>query len=97
MLRENYLSFHVYFFFVVDMTTATVDDRGRIYLPKDAREEHGQKYRIVKLKNGIKLIPLADDPVEGLREAVGGKMNDLEMEEIDQVVEEEMRKEVFDE
>lgn len=79
------------------MSTVTVDDRGRIYIPKDVREEYGQKYRLVKLKSGIKLIPLADDPVEGLREAVGGKLDDLELDEIDDVVEEEMRKEVFGE
>jgi bifunctional DNA-binding transcriptional regulator/antitoxin component of YhaV-PrlF toxin-antitoxin module len=50
------------------MSESTVDDRGRLYLPKDVREKYGDRYRIVRLKSGIKLIPVADDPLKALRE-----------------------------
>jgi len=50
------------------MSESTVDDRGRLYLPKDVREKYGDRYRIVRLKSGIKLVPVADDPLEALRE-----------------------------
>ncbi|MGM0397808.1 MAG: AbrB/MazE/SpoVT family DNA-binding domain-containing protein [Halobacteriota archaeon] len=49
----------------------STDDRGRIYLPKDVRERFGDQYRIVELPGHVALFPVDDDPVEGLREAVG--------------------------
>ncbi|MFB6199274.1 MAG: AbrB/MazE/SpoVT family DNA-binding domain-containing protein [Candidatus Nanohaloarchaea archaeon] len=74
-----------------------MDDRGRIYIPKDVREGYGNRFRIVELKSGIKLIPLSEDPVKGLREAAGGELDDLELEEVDEIVEEEVRREVMEE
>lgn len=49
-----------------------VDDQGRIYLPKRTRDRYGDRYRIVELRSGIKLIPLGEDPVQGLRDAMPG-------------------------
>lgn len=57
---------------VWEMTSATVDDRGRLYLPKPLRERYGERFRIVQRHDGIKLIPLPEDPVEGLRQAMPG-------------------------
>ncbi|MDZ7850751.1 MAG: AbrB/MazE/SpoVT family DNA-binding domain-containing protein [Halodesulfurarchaeum sp.] len=51
--------------------TTTTDDRGRIVLPREIREKHGEHYRIVELADRVELIPLRSDPIEGLREAVG--------------------------
>lgn len=53
------------------MSESTVDDRGRLYLPKDVREKYGDRYRIVRLESGVKLVPVADDPLEALREEFG--------------------------
>lgn len=50
------------------MPDATLDDRGRLTLPKEMRERYGDRYRIVQLRDGIKLIPIADDPLDALRE-----------------------------
>ncbi|WP_327052941.1 AbrB/MazE/SpoVT family DNA-binding domain-containing protein [Halomicrococcus gelatinilyticus] len=50
------------------MSEATLDDRGRLTLPKEIRERYGDQYRIVELHDGIKLIPIAEDPLEALRE-----------------------------
>jgi bifunctional DNA-binding transcriptional regulator/antitoxin component of YhaV-PrlF toxin-antitoxin module len=49
------------------MADATLDDRGRITLPKELRERHGDRYHIVELRDGIKLIPIDDDPLAALR------------------------------
>lgn len=49
----------------------STDERGRIYLPKDVRERYGEKYRIVELPNHVALFPVDEDPLDGLREAVG--------------------------
>jgi len=49
------------------MSEATLDGRGRLTLPKEIRERYGDHYQIVELHDGIKLIPVEDDPLEALR------------------------------
>jgi bifunctional DNA-binding transcriptional regulator/antitoxin component of YhaV-PrlF toxin-antitoxin module len=44
-----------------------LDDRGRLTLPKELRERYGDRYYVVDLHDGIKLIPVADDPLDALR------------------------------
>ncbi len=61
------------------MSDVALDDRGRLTLPKEVRERYGDRYRIVQLPDGIKLVPVADEPLEALRE---------EFAEIDASVEE---------
>ncbi|MCU4719630.1 AbrB/MazE/SpoVT family DNA-binding domain-containing protein [Halapricum hydrolyticum] len=51
--------------------TATVDERGRLTIPREIREAHGDRYRIVALDDRVELIPLGEDPIEGFRTAVG--------------------------
>jgi len=50
------------------MSDATLDDRGRLTLPKELRERYGDRYRVVDLHDGIKLIPVAEDPLDALRD-----------------------------
>ena len=50
------------------MSEATLDDRGRLTLPKELREQYGDHYRVVELHDGIKLIPVAEDPLDALRD-----------------------------
>lgn len=50
------------------MADATLDDRGRLTLPKEIRERYGDHYRLVELHDGIKLIPVSDHPLDTLRE-----------------------------
>lgn len=50
------------------MSKAAVDSHGRIYLPKDLREKYGREFRIIELEHEIRLIPVAEDPVEDLRQ-----------------------------
>jgi len=49
------------------MSEATLDDRGRLTLPKEIRERYGDRYRIVQVHESIKLVPIEDDPLEALR------------------------------
>ncbi|WP_435181005.1 AbrB/MazE/SpoVT family DNA-binding domain-containing protein [Halorussus sp. AFM4] len=49
----------------------STDERGRIYLPKDVRERFGEQYRIVELPSHVALFPVDEDPLDGIREAVG--------------------------
>ncbi|KAB1189962.1 AbrB/MazE/SpoVT family DNA-binding domain-containing protein [Haloferax sp. MBLA0076] len=49
------------------MSEATLDSRGRLTLPKEIRERYGEHYHIVQLHDGIKLIPIEDDPLDALR------------------------------
>jgi len=50
------------------MPEVTLDDRGRFTLPEKFREQYGERYHIVDHQNGIKLVPIDDDPLAALRE-----------------------------
>lgn len=50
------------------MADVRLDDRGRLTLPKELRERYGDHYHVVELHDGIKLIPVAADPLAALRE-----------------------------
>lgn len=58
------------------------DERGRIYLPKEVRERYGDQYRVVQLPSHVALIPIDDNPLEGLREAVGGALDGKDIDEL---------------
>jgi bifunctional DNA-binding transcriptional regulator/antitoxin component of YhaV-PrlF toxin-antitoxin module len=69
------------------MTTKT-DSQGRLYLSKDAREKHGEKYHVVEYDEKIELISIADDPLAAVRDAAG-ELRDASHEEIEDAVAEE--------
>ena len=76
------------------MAEVTLDGRGRLPLPKKLRERYGNRYHIVDLHNGIKLIPLEDDPLDALREEFAGvekTADDLRAEARDTALEEAER------
>lgn len=49
------------------MSETTLDDRGRLTIPKEIRERYGERYYIVQVHDSIKLIPISDDPLAALR------------------------------
>jgi bifunctional DNA-binding transcriptional regulator/antitoxin component of YhaV-PrlF toxin-antitoxin module len=77
------------------MSTET-DERGRIYLSKRLREEYGEKFHVVEYDDHIELVPVDDDPVEGLREAVGDAFEGKSAEELRDEAEELARREAED-
>lgn len=56
------------------MSDVTLDERGRLTLPKELRDRYGDRYHVVQLHDGIKLIPVAEDPLDALRD----EFDDLE-------------------
>ena len=49
------------------MSKASLDSRGRLTLPKEIRERYGERYHIIQLHDGIKLVPIEDEPLDALR------------------------------
>lgn len=78
-LREDF-SFFPYKWHV-SMSKST-DERGRIYLPKDVRERFGDQYRIVELPSHVALFPVDEDPLDGVREAVGDAFEGTDADEL---------------
>jgi len=63
------------------MTTET-DDRGRIYLSKDLRDRHGERFRVVDLPSRIVLVPVDDDPLRAVRESAGPVFEGTDIDEL---------------
>ena len=72
----------------------STDERGRIYLPKDVRERFGDQYRIVELPNHVALFPVDEDPLEGLRAAVGDAFEGTDADELKADARESISREV---
>ncbi|WP_168215809.1 AbrB/MazE/SpoVT family DNA-binding domain-containing protein [Halorussus ruber] len=64
------------------MSKVSTDERGRITIPREARERYGDEYRLVELRSGIKLIPIPDDPLEALRSASSEEFKSASTEEL---------------
>ena len=64
------------------MSEITTDERGRITIPKEVRERFGERYRLVELEDGIKLMPVPDDPLEALRNAASDELRAASMDEL---------------
>ncbi|ELY70879.1 AbrB/MazE/SpoVT family DNA-binding domain-containing protein [Natrinema versiforme] len=75
---------------------AEADDRGRIVIPHEIRERHGDRYRVVELDDRVELIPLNDDPIEGLRDAVGDAFDGTSIDEIKREAREGARDDAMD-
>jgi bifunctional DNA-binding transcriptional regulator/antitoxin component of YhaV-PrlF toxin-antitoxin module len=75
----------------------STDERGRIYLPKDVRERFGDQYRIVELPSHVALFPVDEDPLEGLRAAVGDAFEGEDVAELKEDAREAISKEVQEE
>lgn len=55
------------------MMTET-DDRGRLYLPRELRDRHGERFRVVDFPSRVVLIPVDDDPLGAVRDAIGEQL-----------------------
>lgn len=75
----------------------STDERGRIYLPKDVREQYGDRYRIVELPSHVALFPVDEDPLEGIREAVGDAFEGQDADQLKTAARKRIDQEVRDE
>ncbi len=75
----------------------STDERGRIYLPKDVRERFGNQYRIVELPSHVALFPVDEDPIAGLRGAVGDAFVETEAADLKTDAREAISREVREE
>ncbi|MUV85105.1 AbrB/MazE/SpoVT family DNA-binding domain-containing protein [Natronomonas sp. CBA1123] len=64
------------------MTKVLLDEEGRIQLPEDVRDQYGEEYRIVQRPQYVALIPIDEDPLEGVHEAVGDAFEGVSSEEL---------------
>lgn len=72
----------------------STDERGRIYLPKDVRERFGERFRIVELPTHVALFPVDEDPVEGVREAVGSALEGEDADDLRAVTRERVAEDI---
>lgn len=63
------------------------DDHGRLYLPKDLREKHGERFRLLDLPRRVVLIPIDEDPLQAARDALGDRFEGRSLEEIEAAIE----------
>jgi bifunctional DNA-binding transcriptional regulator/antitoxin component of YhaV-PrlF toxin-antitoxin module len=70
--------------------SSETDGQGRLYIPKEVREQYGERYHIVTYEDRIELIPVAEDPLAAVREAAGG-LRDAPIEEIREDIEAEAK------
>ena len=64
------------------MAEIETDSRGRVTIPKEIRERFGERYRLVELDDGVKLVPIPDDPVAALRGAAGDEFKSASIDEL---------------
>ena len=65
---------------------AKVDDRGRVYLPKQVRRKVGKEVFVIEVKDGVLLIPKPNDPFRELEE-LGKKLPDRTVRELRKEIE----------
>lgn len=59
------------------------DKRGRITIPAELRERYGERFRVVELADGIKLVPIPEDPIATLREAGSDEFRSASLSELE--------------
>lgn len=63
------------------MNTISCDDKGRILLSKDLREQYGKEFVVVRAVDEIVLLPVPKDPLKILREE-GRKLPKVSVSEL---------------
>jgi len=73
------------------MSEIQTDSRGRVTIPKRIRERFGERYRLVELDDGVKLVPIPDDPIASLRGAASDEFKSASIDELREAAIEEGR------
>ena len=56
--------------------------------PKAVRDRYGERFRLVTLDSGIKLIPIPDDPLAALRAAASEELREASLDDLEAAAEE---------
>lgn len=67
------------------------DERGRVTIPKEIRDRYGEKFRLVELDSGIKLVPIPDDPLAELRAAASDELREASLDDLEEAAREQAR------
>lgn len=67
------------------------DARGRVTIPKEVRDRYGERYRLVELDSGIKLVPIPDDPLAELRAAASDGLREASLDDVEEAARQEAR------
>lgn len=59
-----------------------LDDRGRLYFSREQRAKYGEMFHVVEYRDHVELIPIDEDPLKGLREAIGDAFEGKSVEEL---------------
>lgn len=70
------------------------DDHGRLYLPKDLRDKHGERFRVLDLPRRVVLIPIDEDPLQAVRDSIGERFEGRSFEDLRADIEEAAKAEV---
>lgn len=77
------------------MAVASVDDQGRVYIPKNLRERYGDDFRIIDTKDGLLFMPLPENPLEKFQEKE--KLDEKSVSELKDEVREAAGRQVLEE
>lgn len=58
------------------------DSHGRLYIPAELRQQYGEKFHVVTYDDRIELIPIAEDPLQAVRDAVGDAFEDASVDQL---------------
>ena len=58
------------------------DSHGRLYIPAELREQYGEKFHVVTYEDRLELIPIADDPLQAVRDAAGDAFEDASVAQL---------------
>jgi len=53
-----------------------------LYIPAELREQYGEKFHVVTYDDRLELIPIADDPLQAVRDAAGDAFADASVDQL---------------
>lgn len=62
--------------------TIRTDSQGRLYLSSDLRKQYGEKFHVVEYEDRLELIPIDEDPLQAVRDEIGGALEGESTEEL---------------
>jgi bifunctional DNA-binding transcriptional regulator/antitoxin component of YhaV-PrlF toxin-antitoxin module len=67
------------------------DEQGRVTIPKEVCDRYGERFRLIELDSGIKLVPIPGDPLEALRAAASNELREASLADLEEAPRDEAR------